>query len=551
MRLLAFSLILLLAAILFTGPLLRRLIRKRLGGYLRVHSAPDPSRPERLLEPQKVAVIGSGVAGLSAAVTLARRGYQVTVLEKNEYLGGKLGSWPVDFEPGKTAWISHGFHAFFPHYHNLNRLLDSLRLRENFVSIGDYVIVGRSGEPLRFRDLDNAPVFNLISLMRAGMFGLRDAIKAPGRDLYGVFLEYERDATFAEFDHMSYREFAEAAQVPPRLKLAFNTFARAFFAEEDRLSMAELIKSFHFYYLSHDGGLIYDYPVSDYQSGILGPIEDHLLEHGAVVQKGTPVHSLDVKDAGFSVNGQHFDDVIVATDVVGARAIFGSAKGVPNTLSAQFDALRPGQRYAVYRVWLDKDPRQDLPMFVITERTRVLDSVTFYHRFESETIRSLQEEEARGGVAPRSVLELHCYSVPDDLPDDAVKTALLTELFEHFPEIAGAQVARENFQLRQDFTAYHVGMDACRPEVETGISGLYCAGDWVKLPFPAMLLEGACSSGVLAANCILEKDGVQTEKVLSVPLRGLMAGMKSPKGRTKVLEAMKRGKAKGALPPAL
>jgi phytoene desaturase len=38
----------------------------------------------------KAAVIGSGVGGLAAAVRLARKGYQVTVYEKNDHTGGKI-----------------------------------------------------------------------------------------------------------------------------------------------------------------------------------------------------------------------------------------------------------------------------------------------------------------------------------------------------------------------------------------------------------------------------------------------------------------------------
>ncbi len=37
----------------------------------------------------RVAVIGSGLGGLSAACTLAARGYEVEVFEKNPWLGGK------------------------------------------------------------------------------------------------------------------------------------------------------------------------------------------------------------------------------------------------------------------------------------------------------------------------------------------------------------------------------------------------------------------------------------------------------------------------------
>lgn len=40
---------------------------------------------------KKTAIIGSGVAGLAAAVRLAAKGHQVTVFERSEQLGGKMG----------------------------------------------------------------------------------------------------------------------------------------------------------------------------------------------------------------------------------------------------------------------------------------------------------------------------------------------------------------------------------------------------------------------------------------------------------------------------
>ena len=39
----------------------------------------------------RVIVIGSGIGGLASAIRLACKGYEVTVLEKNEAPGGKLG----------------------------------------------------------------------------------------------------------------------------------------------------------------------------------------------------------------------------------------------------------------------------------------------------------------------------------------------------------------------------------------------------------------------------------------------------------------------------
>jgi isorenieratene synthase len=312
------------------------------------------------------------------------------------------------------------------------------------------------------------------------------------------------------------------------LKLAFNTFARAFFAEEDRLSFAELVKSFHFYYLGQDGGLVYDFPNADYEAALLGPIRAELAKNGAEVRLGEAapaVRAHPEKPHAFALGEEVFEHVIVATDVVGARSIAQSSEGLPPSLVGQLSQLVPGQRYSVWRLWIDKDVREDIPVFVITERRQVLDAVTLYHRFEKESMAQLAE------FGTTAVLELHCYAVPDALTEAEVKAAFLSELLAHFPELRGMRVLFEHFQMRQDFTAFHVGMYENRPTVTTNMPGLHCAGDWVKLPFPAMLLEAAAASGLLAANEVLREEGLREELVTSVPLRGLMAGMPAPPAR--------------------
>lgn len=100
----------------------------------------------------------------------------------------------------------------------------------------------------------------------------------------GEFLEYDEAKTFAKYDGMTFEEFASAAQLPSPLRLTFNTFARAFFAPAEKLSTAELMKSFHFFYLSHDHGLLYDYFDTDYHSALLEPILRHLQRHNVSIR---------------------------------------------------------------------------------------------------------------------------------------------------------------------------------------------------------------------------------------------------------------------------
>ncbi len=66
---------------------------------------------------KKVVVIGSGFSGLSAACCLAKEGYSVTVLEKNDILGGRARQFETDgfvFDMGPSwYWMPDVFEHFF------------------------------------------------------------------------------------------------------------------------------------------------------------------------------------------------------------------------------------------------------------------------------------------------------------------------------------------------------------------------------------------------------------------------------------------------------
>jgi heterodisulfide reductase subunit A len=62
-----------------------------------------PLEPVRLEAEQHTLVIGGGVSGLRAALSIARRGLKVTLIEKSHFLGGHMAQWEHVFPTDKDA----------------------------------------------------------------------------------------------------------------------------------------------------------------------------------------------------------------------------------------------------------------------------------------------------------------------------------------------------------------------------------------------------------------------------------------------------------------
>ena len=479
----------------------------------------DPSKPASVSAAKKVAVVGAGLAGIGAASLLAERAFDVTLFERNSYIGGKVGSWDVAFADGYATKVDHGFHAFFRHYYNLRAFIDKIGASQRFKIVDDYLVLAKDGKQYSFKNVETTPVLNILSLGRNKFFRFRDVLFNRRSWRMGEFLEYDEAKTFAKYDGMTFEEFASEARLPSTLRLTFSTFARAFFAPAEKLSTAELIKSFHFFYLSHDHGLLYDYFDIDYHEALLVPILRHLVHHNVSVRINQPVEDIRREKEMFIVESEAFDYLILASDVTGTTNICKNSPWIETESAktwSQLMSLKPSSGYAVYRIWLDRRTGDNFPVFVITEKRAVLDSVTFYHQFDT----SAADWARRSGGG---VYELHCYALPDGIGDADVKTAFLTELRSYFPELREARMIHDHLQVRRDFTAFYTNLHESRPGYRTAIANLYLAGDWVKIGTPAMLMEGAYTSGLLCANAILAKHGLREQPVQSVPNRGLFA----------------------------
>ena len=267
-------------------------IEKKLGGYKVQLNKLDLSLPEKLSKEKSVGIIGGGLAGISAAIFLAERGFSVKIFEKETYLGGKVGSWPVKFNDGFSTNVEHGFHAFFRQYYNLRNLLRKIDSYKYLIPIDDYLILTKEHGNFGFKDLDTVPVLNILSMAKTGIYSYKDALLNPGFRKMISLLSYNREKTFAKFDNVSFKDFADDVKLPREMQLMFTTFSRAFFAEPQYISMAELIKSFHSYFLSNDLGLLYDVLNDDFD------LEKHMNAKDKIVVRGPYTSQFDSQITG-------------------------------------------------------------------------------------------------------------------------------------------------------------------------------------------------------------------------------------------------------------
>lgn len=492
-------------------------IEKKLHGYKVPINKVDEREPLRLSNKKRVAVIGGGIAGIASAATLAQKGFVVDLYEKANFLGGKVGSWEFESK-GETLRTEHGFHAFFRQYYNLLDFLKEIGAAKHLIPIDDYVILFEDNKKQGFKNVETTPGLNILDLKKYGVYNWLTLISPFSMPLLSL-LQFDFKKTFKKYDKESFASFAKRTFLPKKMQLVFNSFARAFFAEPENMSMAELIKGFHFYFLSNDKGLVYDVLDQDFQTSFIDYCILHLEKNGVKIHLNQGIDELIYHENQFTINEKPYDYCVLCTDVNATKSIIQSSKGLENfaTLNKQTQALQNSGNYAVIRLWTDRyEEDKTLPFFIFTDRLKCLDSVTLYHKMEKES--SAWSETNNGGI-----FELHSYAVPADMSKEDCKEELIAELYHYFPELKGMEIRHEYYQFRNDFSAFHTGLYQNRPTIKTEVPQLFFAGDWVKMDNCAMLMEGAYVSGTLAANYILSKEGIQEKQLFQVPTKGLFA----------------------------
>ncbi len=213
------------------------------------------------------------------------------------------------------------------------------------------------------------------------------------------------------------------------------------------------------------------------------------------------------------------DYYVLATDVPGTQQIIRLSQGEANPdVVEKIESLTVADPFAVARFWFDRDFAWQYSDFTSLSGYRLTDSITLYHRIQDDYKAWAQ---ATGG----SVVELHAYCYKEkEFPDQqALLATFEQELYEVVPALQGATILHRELVNQKNFSGFPPHSYDHRPTSATAAANLFLAGDWVKMPFPCALMERAVSSGFLAANEIMNQEGLQRRPLYSVHPRGVLA----------------------------
>lgn len=484
----------------------------------RIHPAP-PGLPDAgaLSSRPRVVVVGAGIAGLTAATALAERGVAVDLVEREDYLGGRVGGW-TEHHDGAELAMNRGFHAFFRQYYNLRALLRRVDPQLRMLApVEDYPLIDGAGRRDSFRGLPRTPPWNALAFaLRSPTFSLGDLARINARAAAPLAAVSVPDI-YRRLDHVDAETFLKSINFPESARhLAFEVFSRSFFAEPAHLSAAELATMFHIYFLGSSEGLIFDVATANFDVALWNPLGDYLRDRGVRVHLGAGVSSVS-PDAPKALrvqtdSGEHFDAdaVVLALDVGGLQRVVGASPGLgDDPWRARIRRLRAAPSFVVHRLWLDRPVEPERPAFLGTSGHEPVDNISVLERYEREAAGWARQH---GG----SVVELHSYAAVSESPAGAATD----RLHELYPETASARPVYERELRRSDCPLFAPGTYSQRPTVATPQPGLVLAGDGIRIDLPVALMERAATTGWAAANRLLGSWGLAGHELCTVPTRG-------------------------------
>lgn len=444
---------------------------------------------------RRVAVVGGGLAGITAALALADAGCSVELLERRPKLGGLTHSFERN-----GRWIDNGQHVFLRCCTSYLRLLDRLGVRDQVhlqqqldvpVRSGRYGGVGRirrNGMP--------APLHLGPALASYRWLSVAERVAAVRAAL--AMRRVDRSA--ADTDAQSFGGWLAAhGQDARAVEALWELIGIATLnARADDASLAVAATVFQLGLLERSDAADIGWSLVPLQQLHGDAAARALTSAGAAVRLRARVRALEQSVGGWTIEGERYDDVVLAVPPADAAVLLPD--GAVDLPAGWAEALGSSPIVNAH---------------VVFDR-RVLDA-PFVAGVDSPLQWVFDRTVQSGGAEDGQYIAVS-LSAADELIDTPVadlRDVLVPALRQLLPAAADAHV-KEFFVTRERNATFRPapGTGRLRPAATTNRAGLHLAGAWTATGWPATM-EGAVGSGEAAAASVLSAAALPVEDAAS------------------------------------
>ncbi len=436
-------------------------------------------------------VVGGGLAGLSAGVSLSRSGFHVTVLEKRPFLGGRAFSFN---DPETGVEVDNGQHVFVgacTEYMQFLRDIDAWQNVRMPTRLSTPVIRNGKTAWLQASSWIPGAAANLPALLSYNHLSINGRLRL----LYGmVRIRFAGDPSETETFVAWLRRHGQNDETISRF---WNLIVLPSLNDDITVVSASAgIMLFQTALLGEPHKAAIGYPVVGL-SRLAGDAAQSVIEsHGGDVRKSVDVHSLVIDNGHVTGVRLPSGDTLTADAVVLALPAAAMCDLLPGSYAGT-DFFSPARHVETapivgVHLWYDRPVMDDPFAAVLDSPLQWVFNVTKMHERESG--------EADGGQ--HVAISLSGAWQWKDKTKAELRDTFTREMAKVFPAAATATITRfiTVKMLDATFRVTPRAEDHRLPQ-ETPVPGLFLAGDWTRTGWPSTM-ESAVRSGNLAAEAV-------------------------------------------------
>ena len=447
------------------------------------------SQNESAADQQSVAVVGGGLAGLSAGCALADAGFKVTLFERRPFLGGRASSYE---HPGTGEIVDNCQHVLLGCCTNLIDFYRRLGVEQKIAWFDTLYFIEPGGRRSEISPSPlPAPLHSTPAFLRARFMDFADK-DAIARAMLVLMNGLPRD-TEESFLQWLLRH-GQTDQAIERFWMP--VLVSALNEDLDRMSVRYAAQVFRESFLksAQAGEMgVPSVPLTELYSAA----GDYMRARWGEVRLRCGVEAVSPSAEGIALRAGEqqfrFDAAVLAVPFDSlAKMLPATAEAAP--LQAMLAKFEHSPITGIH-LWFDREVTK-LPHAVLLDRT--------IQWMFNKTL--LQEREEQNGKSYLELVVSSSKSLVTKSRQEIIELAV-AELAEFFPAVREARLEKATVikEVHATYSAKPLS-DSYRPQSKTAWPGIFLAGDWTSTGWPATM-EGAVRSGYMAAEALAQSRG--------------------------------------------